>query len=128
MAKKRILIIEDNEIDIIVANKIIELVDNSYEIDSVQSVKEAFRFLKNLTPDLILLDLILPVQTGFEFLEEISAVKDYNKIPIYIYSSSIHQKDKEEAEKYPNVLGFIHKPIGVNDFMAIKAKLDNSDN
>ena len=123
MENKRILIIEDNEIDIIVARKIIELVDNSYIIDSVQSVKEAFQVLKNSTPDFILLDLILPIQDGFEFLKEISTIKEYQNIPIFIYSSSIHQKDIEDTQGYHNVAGFIHKPIGVNDFINVREKM-----
>lgn len=109
----KILIIEDTDIDILIAEKIIKNVNASIEVDSVESITEALIYLENTQPkpNVILLDLILPIKDGFFFLEKIKENEGINAIPIYIYTSSIHLQDKEKATSYQNVKGYIDKPI-----------------
>ncbi len=63
-------------------------------------------------PELIFLDIKMPVLDGFEFLEEItkSHVIDFSHMQVFVCSSSFHPQDKERANSYP-VAGFISKPL-----------------
>ncbi|MFW5762002.1 MAG: response regulator [bacterium] len=118
----KVLIIEDTDVDILIADKIIKNVDSSIEVDAVESITDALDYLQSSEkkPDVILLDLILPIKDGFFFLDNIKDNSNLNSIPIYIYTSSIHFQDKERATSYHNVKGYIDKPINKSNVEDIK--------
>jgi CheY-like chemotaxis protein len=64
-------------------------------------------------PDVILLDLNMPVFSGWDFLERMQALSPVirKNIKVHVLSSSIRPKDKEMAEHYPFVRSFISKPL-----------------
>jgi len=123
----KILIIEDTEIDILIAEKIIKSVDKEIEVDSVESIAEAFIYLGNTEPlpDVLLLDLILPVKGGFHFLEKISMNEKLRNLPVYIYTSSIHSQDKQKATAFSNVKGYIDKPINRSNVEEMRALVNH---
>lgn len=63
-------------------------------------------------PEVILLDLKMPVMDGFQFLEEVRNKPDLDlsQAKVYVSTSSILPKDKEKAFTY-SITGFIPKPI-----------------
>jgi len=64
-------------------------------------------------PDVILLDIYMPELDGWGFLEEYAKIKDQlaKKLDIYIISSSGHSKDVNRARGFPEVKGYLQKPI-----------------
>jgi CheY-like chemotaxis protein len=64
-------------------------------------------------PDVILLDIYMPELDGWGFLEEYAKIKDNlaKKLDIYIISSSGHSKDVTRARSFPEVKGYLQKPI-----------------
>jgi CheY-like chemotaxis protein len=63
----------------------------------------------------------MPVMDGWEFMEEIKMIKSKisKKIIIYIVSSSIALEDKNKSKTFPDIFGYIPKPISVADLLSI---------
>ncbi|KJD33496.1 transcriptional regulator [Tamlana nanhaiensis] len=64
-------------------------------------------------PDIILLDLNMPIMDGWQFLDEFTKIDAHKQITIYIVSSSIDPQDKNKLKNYETVSKFIIKPITV---------------
>jgi CheY-like chemotaxis protein len=64
-------------------------------------------------PTLILLDLNMPLKTGWDFLDEFRTIaKPFSITPkIYFLTSSDYRGDREKASSYPEILDFLDKPI-----------------
>ncbi|MBY0434977.1 MAG: response regulator [Cyclobacteriaceae bacterium] len=84
---------------------------------------EALKFLfshqeDKLLPDIIFLDINMPITDGWMFLEEFSRLKDSlkKKITIYMVSSSIDPRDLTRAKNNPEVSGYVEKPITISKF------------
>ena len=115
----KVFIIDDDPIHQRIAQIIIEKYQLFDEFISYTEAEKALKFLKeNLKntqslPDIILLDLNMPVVDGWEFLEVFESLhKDLDKaIRIFIVTSSVDEKDKLRAQVYSSVKGFISKPL-----------------
>ena len=85
------------------------LVDEA--IDELKRISEAK--LENEYPLLILLDLNMPIKTGWDFIEEFRLLPHdiISKANVYILTSSDYRGDHEKAKNYPEVLQFLDKPI-----------------
>ncbi|MDP1844836.1 MAG: response regulator [Sediminibacterium sp.] len=89
-----------------------------YADDALDEIKEAAN--KNTTiPDLILLDLNMPIMDGWRFLEGLSEIKKNNQIPVVILTSSIDPRDIISAKKFKNVLDYISKPLDLSKLDSI---------
>jgi len=109
-----VYIVED---DLIASYVIKKIVDDHSRIQSsivYANGLEAFKALekKDQIPDLILLDINMPVMDGWEFLEAFGNTPKEKDIPVFILSSSIDPEDKKRASTYKNeVKGFFSKPF-----------------
>ncbi|NDP28582.1 MAG: response regulator [Flavobacterium sp.] len=135
MKEKIIWIIDDDIIYQTIIHKLIEKSGIFSAHYSFLNGKEAITTLNNTflnntleikeeyIPDIILLDINMPVMDGWEFMEEIKTIKSkINKnIIIYIVSSSIAIEDKNKSKTFTDIMGYIPKPISVNDLIAIVA-------
>jgi len=110
--KSTILLIEDSETNSLLVRSL--FADNhDYTILVANKAKQAFQILKKETPDLILLDLMLPEIDGFQILELLKAEEQTKNIPVIVVSA----RDKREDIKRAKELGavdYIMKPIGLN--------------
>ena len=107
---KKILIIEDEEIMQELLEK--KLTKEGYKVLIAKDGKEGLRTMKELSPDLILLDIIMPNLGGFEVMEEMQKDKELSSIPVIIISNSGQPVEIDKAEK-----------LGVKDWL-IKTEFD----
>jgi CheY-like chemotaxis protein len=110
-------IVDDDEIYIFTTKKLLNKIDFSEDVAVFQNGKEAIDALKftlrnkNELPDVILLDLNMPIMDGWQFLDEFIRIKSEKQIKIYIVSSSVDPSDIERANTYNMVSNYIVKPI-----------------
>nr|WP_321222116.1 response regulator [uncultured Psychroserpens sp.] len=70
-------------------------------------------------PDIILLDINMPIMDGWQFLDEFVKIESHKLITIYIVSSSIDPQDIKRAKKYQNISNYIVKPITIKKLKTI---------
>lgn len=127
MKKKIIWIIDDDAIYQKIIEKLILKSGVFSAHSSFSNGKEAIETLKNIVndndniPDIILLDINMPVMDGWEFMEEIKMIKSKisKQIIFYIVSSSIAIEDKNKSKTYKDISGYITKPISVDELITI---------
>lgn len=119
MSMKKILLVDDSEMDNFINKTIIEKTKIPATIEVKTSALEALAYLEKLTndvdkfPDVIFLDIRMPLMDGFQFMEE------YVKFPedakqrckVYMLSSSLDRGDIERSETYPEVEKYLTKPL-----------------
>jgi len=115
--KATVLIVDDEPYNVDVLQQ--ELEDMNYNIITASNGKEALDKIKSQQPDLILLDLMMPVVDGFAVLSEIKMDNELRNIPVIIVSAADDSKSvvkgiKQGADDY------ITKPI---DPEHLKSKL-----
>jgi len=110
-------IIDDDPIFVFGAKRMMELADFCNGFMVFQDGRKALDGLSaivasgNNLPELILLDLNMPVMDGWQFLDEFTKIKTDKRITLYIVSSSIDNEDFKKAETYEVVSNYIVKPI-----------------
>lgn len=113
MDNKKILIVED---DTVLANALsLSLQDKGYQIEVATDGAEAERMIKSIKPNLILLDLLLPIKNGFEVLKGIRADAELKDTPVVILTNFEQETSIEEGMK-----------MGAKDYI-VKANIDIKD-
>jgi len=122
-------IIDDDKIYVNLVRKIIEIKKLSENLLIFKNGLEALDYFKvilsNLTeeklPEIIFLDLNMPVMDGWEFLGEFVKIKNNfdKKISLYVVSSSIDPRDLERAKSFNLVTDYLIKPIELRKFEKI---------
>lgn len=116
-------IIDDDSIFIYGTKRIIEKVDFCNKIivynngqEAIDGIYELIKTKEQL-PDVILLDINMPVMDGWEFLVEFKKLQNLfsKKIHIYIASSSVDPRDIERVKNYKEISDYILKPITPDD-------------
>ncbi|WP_103865915.1 response regulator [Aquimarina sp. I32.4] len=120
-------LIDDDNIHQFIIKKIVKKLSPNQELLVFSNGEEGIDFMKSRIgkieklPDLILLDINMPVMDGWEFLEEFVTITPEIKkeIIIYILSSSDNPTDKEKAKKFELISGYIIKPINENQLESL---------
>lgn len=127
-----ILYIDDDPIALMLSKMVINKSLFSNEIITAKNGNEALNYFKTLKdkpikklPQLIFLDLNMPVMGGWEFLDcfNTKEYSDFHTIKVIILSSTIDPEDLEKAKKYPMILDFLPKPISKEMLECIKIKI-----
>ena len=117
----RVLIIDDNDIDIKIVTKIIEINFKSISVSAYTSCQSAINYLestpKEAHPNIILLDLNMPDMNGAEFIDYVDKHGLLGEeCAFYLMSSSINSKEILKTIDNPRIKKFLSKPINKNLF------------
>ncbi len=118
-----ILLVEDNEGDILLTLEAFEECKVKMNISIAKNGKEALDFLfkrgefvSAKKPDLILLDINIPIFNGHEVLQQIKGDPELKKIPVIMLTTSSNEKDIDKAyENHCN--SYVKKPLEIKDFL-----------
>lgn len=119
---KLVMLVDDSEIDNLINQKMIEAADITEIIFTHTGAKSAIEFLKNIEklpspemaiPDVIFLDIDMPLMDGFQFLDEFEKLSSLTKqkIRIVMLTSSVNPQDYTQSKKYGTVQLFLNKPL-----------------
>lgn len=130
MRPAHILLVEDNEGDILLTLEAFEESKIKTEVSVVRNGQEALDFLyqnENYRqagkPDLILLDINMPILNGHEVLEQIKSDPTLKKIPVIMLTTSAHEKDINLAYEY-HANSYVKKPLNMTDFIEAVLKIE----
>jgi CheY-like chemotaxis protein len=125
----QVCIIEDDPTHLFIIKKHLELSGLVENIIDYKNGKEAYDKLNAIItasqklPEIILLDLNMPIWDGWQFLEEFLKIPIKSKINIFILTSSVNTEDLIQAEKF-NLNGqYLVKPITLGEIKTILQEL-----
>lgn len=110
---KKILLIEDEEVMISLLER--KLSQEGWQIFVAKDGKEGLEKIKKIKPDLILLDIIMPIMGGFEVMEKMKEDKEIKEIPVIVISNSGQPVELDRA-----------KELGAKDWL-IKTEFDPNE-
>lgn len=113
---------DDDKDDFFILKEAAEKAGETMQISYAANWLELWRSLLKVIPDVLFLDINMPVKDGIECLQLIRKEKKYDSIPILIYSTSVNKADIDKA--YDNGANyFIVKPDAIDDITGIIKKL-----
>lgn len=120
------ILIDDDPIINLVHKRIILKVEDAAAIEVFMSGIKALEYFKtsDAVPQMVFLDINMPEMNGFQFLDELLKSKNIKKdgLSIYIVTSSLSHKDREEAKRYPILKGYLSKPLNVETLVNLKGQ------
>lgn len=116
MTYKNILHIDDDEDDLEFFSTAIEELDSMLQCTSMHSPREALKKLtaKELNPDIIFIDLNMPLMDGFQFLSELKKLPGF-AIPVVTLSTSSQFITRQQVDAI-GAAGYITKPTSIREF------------
>lgn len=120
----KILLIEDDSIEIMKIHRAIATLDLDHEITEANNGMDALEILNNMDnlPDIILLDLNVPKMNGIEFLSVMKESTILRSIPTIILTTSKNRKDLLDCYKF-GIAGYLIKPLKYEDYILKIEKL-----
>lgn len=118
---KKVLCVDDDMVTLAIFKRILGKAQTIEKIETAINGQEALDLLINMQqnqvplPDIILLDLNMPVLDGWSFVEKFQQVfpDNHSGLKIMIVTSSIDPEDQSKAKQYDFIVDYVTKPFGV---------------
>jgi CheY-like chemotaxis protein len=117
-----ILLIDDDRDDAELFEEVLKEIDSSIGFDHIEDSKKGLEKLAAETsnlPDIIFLDINMPIVSGWQCLDEFKKTEHLKNIPVILFTTSSQPKEKENA-LLRGASGFITKP---NEYQVLKNSL-----
>lgn len=119
---KKILIVDDNKLNVKVAKKALE--DFDFEIDEVYSGKEAIEKVKNSNYDLILMDIMMPEMSGSEALVELKKLDNFNTPVVALTADAVNGSEEKYLKE--GFVEYLAKPFKKEQIKTLLEKIFGS--
>ncbi|MFW6248195.1 MAG: response regulator [Bacteroidota bacterium] len=109
-----ILVIDDSTTNVVLIEAVLS--EMGYHIIPTLNAKEAYKAIEKKVPDLILLDLLMPRISGYDFLKQIKSSEETKNIPVIVISAVT---DQPNVQKIMNMGAdeFINKPLDIEELV-----------
>ena len=115
MAIKKILIVDDSKTELMFMTDL--LTKSGFAVKTAENAEDAFRRLAEEKPDLILRDVVMPGQNGFQLTRAITRDPLYADVPIIMCTSKNQETDRVWGMRQ-GAKDYITKPVDADDLMA----------
>lgn len=128
------LYVEDDENDVFIMRRALQHSRRLWRVNAVADGQQAMNYLLGAgkyadrqeftEPDIVLLDLSLPLMSGFEVLAAIRSWPEYARLPVVIFSSSLRREDRARCNQL-GANGYVTKPFCIDDCVRTVAELQS---
>jgi putative two-component system response regulator len=105
--RKKIILVDDNLANLTAGKQMLK---DSYEVYAIPSAEKLFEFLKHVTPDIILLDIEMPVMNGYETIKKLKADERFAEIPVIFLTAKSDEASELEGLQL-GAIDYVSKPF-----------------
>jgi CheY-like chemotaxis protein len=124
---KNVLLIDDNEVNNMLHERLLEMSEFGESIVVYQAAPDGLEYLTSIAnddskiPEIIFLDIRMPIMDGFGFLDAFNNLPDSIKLKskVVMLSSTLDPEDNERAATYPVVIKMLMKPLNIEHLASI---------
>lgn len=117
MLIKKVLVVDDSKTELMFLTDLLQ--KNGFSVRTAENAEDAFRRLAEEKPDLILMDVVMPGQNGFQLTRAISRDPLYSDVPIIMCTSKNQETDRVWGMRQ-GARDYITKPVDADE---LKAKI-----
>jgi twitching motility two-component system response regulator PilH len=121
MSIKNVLVVDDSKTELMALSDL--LTRNGYTVRTAENAEEAFRRLREEKPQLILMDVVMPGQNGFQLTRTILRDPQFSHIPIIMCTSKSQETDRVWGMRQ-GARDYVTKPINEADLLSKIQALD----
>ncbi len=110
-----ILIVDDSPTEIHVLKKVLE--EKGFKIEVAADGQQGVEKAQEILPDLILMDVVMPVLNGFQATRQLSKNEDTANIPVIMVTTKDQEADKNWAKRQ-GATGYVVKPISADELLS----------
>jgi len=108
--RQKILVVDDSSTNVVLLEAILQR--EGYEVISSLHAKEGLKYVSSMDPDLILLDLLMPEVSGFDFMKTYNEMDKKREIPVIVVSA-VDTSENKKLSKELGAVSFINKPVDI---------------
>ncbi|MDR0290734.1 MAG: response regulator [Treponema sp.] len=111
--KKTIVIVDDNHVSLMSGRVILK---DHYRVFTVSAGEKLFQLLESISPDLILLDVVMPSMNGYEVIKQLKSQESSKDIPV-IFLSSLDEVENEREGRDLGAVDYLMKPFSADSLL-----------